>query len=125
MAIPKFLEDIAFVSKLGDNPGTDNGLTTEGFKAVFDKAAMKIQEYINTVIVPALDNATSGNVYSVANVKPDDSGNIPLTAADVKARPDTWTPSAAEVGAVTAEEVTTMIDAAISDALEVVENGTY
>lgn len=99
MAIPKFLEDIAFISKLGDNPGTDNGLSTEGFKSVFDKAALKIQEYINNIIVPAVNSATSGGVYSVADVKPDEKGNVPLSATDVGARPSDWMPTASDVGA--------------------------
>ena len=43
------------------------------------------------------------------------------TASDVGARPDTWMPSASDVGAVTASQVTTMIN----DALGVIENGTY
>ena len=44
-----------------------------------------------------------------------------VTAAQVGARPDTWMPTAAEVGAVTETQVTNMIN----DALGVIENGTY
>ena len=44
-----------------------------------------------------------------------------VTAAQVGARPDTWMPTAAQVGAVTAAEVTTMIN----NALGVIENGYY
>ena len=52
-----------------------------------------------------------GAVATVAGVGPDPTGNIPVTAADVGARPDTWVPTASEVGArpdtwmPTAEEV--------------------
>lgn len=44
-----------------------------------------------------------------------------VTAAQVGARPDTWMPTAAQVGAVTEVQVTTMIN----NALGVIENGTY
>lgn len=40
-----------------------------------------------------------GNVQSVNEVEPDEAGNIELTAANVGARPESWTPTAAEVGA--------------------------
>lgn len=55
MAIPKFLEDLAIISKLGENPGADNGLSTSAFRAKFDEAGLKIQEYMNEVLIPNLD----------------------------------------------------------------------
>ena len=54
MAIDKFDEDLAIISKLGDNPGADNGLSTSAFRAKFDEAGLKIQKFINDVIIPAL-----------------------------------------------------------------------
>ena len=54
MAIPTFTDDIAFISKLGDNPGADNGLTTAEFRALFDAAPLALQNYINNVLVPAI-----------------------------------------------------------------------
>lgn len=42
----------------------------------------------------------AGSVKTVAGVSPDASGNVPLTAASVGARPDTWAPTPAEIGAV-------------------------
>lgn len=59
MGIPKLLEDLAIISKLGDTPGTDNGLSASAFKAKFDEAALKIQEYINNTIVPAIGATAS------------------------------------------------------------------
>ena len=44
-----------------------------------------------------------------------------VTAEQVGARPSDWMPTAEEVGAVTEEQVTAMIN----DALGVIENGTY
>ena len=55
MAIPKFLDDLNIISKLGDDPRVDNGLSTNEFRAIFDKAALLVQAYINTVLLPELD----------------------------------------------------------------------
>jgi len=58
------------------------------------------------VTVTGADGATSfevmngnGAVSSVNGVLPMGDGNVTLTAADVGARPNTWTPTAADVGA--------------------------
>ena len=42
----------------------------------------------------------TGVVSTVAGISPDESGNVSLTAENVGARPNTWTPSASEVGAI-------------------------
>lgn len=55
MALPKLLEDLAFISKLGEYPGSDDNLTTEQFRSRFDAAALRIQEYLNNQLVPGLD----------------------------------------------------------------------
>ena len=44
MKIPEFLDDLNIISKLGDNPGADNGLTAEGLKAKFDEARKAEEE---------------------------------------------------------------------------------
>ena len=43
---------------------------------------------------------TGGDVQTVNGVAPDETGNVQLTAGNVGARPDTWTPSAQDVGAL-------------------------
>lgn len=55
MGITKLTEDVAQVSKLGDYPRTDNGLSTDELKAWFDKAPIIIKEYLNGSLVPELD----------------------------------------------------------------------
>lgn len=55
MAIPKFLEDVQIISKLGDFPRSDDNLSPEQFRAKFDEAAELIKQYINTVLVPSMD----------------------------------------------------------------------
>ena len=59
MAIPKFEDDLRIISKLGDNPGTDNGYTTQEFKEAFDKAPLLIQKFINEVLIPAANASSS------------------------------------------------------------------
>lgn len=55
MAIPKFEADVEIISKLGDFPGKNDGLTNAGFKAKFDEAAVLFKKYINEVLAPELD----------------------------------------------------------------------
>lgn len=59
MAIPRFDEDLAIISKLGDNPGSDNNLTTDAFRAKFDEGPLKIQQYLNEVLIPAAEQSSS------------------------------------------------------------------
>ena len=61
MAIQKFLVDLAIISKLGEYPGSDNGLSTAQFKAKFDEAALRIQEYLNDILIPELDKIVDVN----------------------------------------------------------------
>lgn len=46
----------------------------------------------------------TGAVSTVAGISPDGSGNVSLSAADVGARPNTWTPTASEVGAISSTD---------------------
>lgn len=55
MAIPKFDDDVEIISKLGDYPGTDNGLSAADFKAKFDAAPKLIKSFINDKLIPALN----------------------------------------------------------------------
>ena len=57
MAIPKFNDDLNIISKLGDNPGSDNNLSTDAFRAKFDEAGLKIQKYLNDVLIPEVNQA--------------------------------------------------------------------
>lgn len=57
MAIPKFLEDLNIIARLGNKPSTDDGLSPEGFKSKFDEGVLKIQNYINNVLIPGIENS--------------------------------------------------------------------
>lgn len=65
--IERLLEDLAVITKLSDYPGSQDGLSADQFKAKFDEAALIIQDYLNGVIVPALEG-----------VAPDNIDNLPL-----------------------------------------------
>jgi len=56
MAIPEFEVDMDIIAKLGEYPGSDDGLTSAGFKAKFDLAGKFLKEYINTILLPELNN---------------------------------------------------------------------
>lgn len=55
MKFPEFTDDLSIVSKLGDNPGADNGLTAEGLKAKFDEGPLALQKFINSVLIAKLN----------------------------------------------------------------------
>lgn len=60
MTIEKLTRDLAVISKLSDYPGSQDGLSTNEFKAKFDEAPLAIQEYINEVLLPWIDAYVSG-----------------------------------------------------------------
>lgn len=55
MKFPEFTDDLSIVSKLGDNPGADNGLTAEGLKAKFDEGPLALQRFLNSVLIVKLN----------------------------------------------------------------------
>jgi hypothetical protein len=61
--VPHFDDDIAYISKLGDNPNTDNGLNSQQLKMVFDAAPLSIQKFINDYIVPALNSEVDATAF--------------------------------------------------------------
>lgn len=70
MAIPKFMEDLNIISKIGDRPGSDSGLSTPQFKAKFDEGILKIQKYLNEKLIPGIEGAVNeeGLLAQVNNV---------------------------------------------------------
>lgn len=67
MAIKKLEQDLAVLSKLSDYPGSQDGLSTDEFKAKFDEAPLAIQDYINEVLVPAVNAFSPGGSDSIAD----------------------------------------------------------
>lgn len=54
MAIQKFDADLNIISKMSDYPSVD-GLGTDAFKRLFDLGPNLLKEYINDILIPALD----------------------------------------------------------------------
>lgn len=82
MAIPEFKVDMDIISKLGEYPGADDGLTPDGFKKKFDLAGKYIQEYINTILLPNLNQIV--DVESLLNGILDPTLTQPDKAARAK-----------------------------------------
>lgn len=59
MAIPKFIDDLNIIAKLGDRPSADNNLSSDAFKRKFDEGILIIQNYINNVLIPGIENSVS------------------------------------------------------------------
>lgn len=55
MAIPMMEEDVEVISKLGDTPGSDDGLTAQQLKGRFDLAGVRIKNFINNTLIPHLN----------------------------------------------------------------------
>ena len=53
MAIAAFSEDMDIIAKLSDTPNEE--LSSAELKAKFDEGGNKLKEYINTVLVPAIN----------------------------------------------------------------------
>ena len=117
MKIPKFLDDLSVISKLGDNPGADNGLTAEGLKAKFDEAGLKLQTFLNETLIEKINSLFSldapphegMNMTGPINMNknklggladPAENGDaVNLKFANENYRAADWMPSASDVGA--------------------------
>jgi hypothetical protein len=86
MALPKLLEDLAFISKLGDYPSSDDNLTPEQFKNRFDMAALRIQEYLNNQLIPGIDQTV--DFQALLNGSLDTTLSLSNKAANAKATGD-------------------------------------
>lgn len=55
MALPKMTDDLNIIQKLSDLPNSEDGLTAQQLKAKFDEAALAIQAYLNSKLIPDLE----------------------------------------------------------------------
>jgi hypothetical protein len=55
MAIGQFSENLNIIAGLGNNPNSDNNLSDEELKAKFDEAALLIQRFLNSTLIPAFN----------------------------------------------------------------------
>jgi hypothetical protein len=56
MSLTKLTKDIAYHQKQVDEPNDVGGLTADGLKAIFDKAALDIKDFLNGNLIDELDN---------------------------------------------------------------------
>ena len=68
MAFTPFSEDMDIISKLADNPNSDDGMTPTQLKAEFDKAGKKIKTYINdTLLLEAVEKPAAEGLMKFAD----------------------------------------------------------
>lgn len=60
MALDRLTEDMNFVRNMGDDPKRDDGLSTQEFKSIFDKAGLLIQDFINNKLIPYIEKHNVG-----------------------------------------------------------------
>ena len=60
MAMERFDDDLNIIAGLGDDPKRDDGLSTQGFKSIFDKAGLLIQDFINNKLIPYIEKQNVG-----------------------------------------------------------------
>lgn len=53
--LEKLLQSVEIIQALGDNPNTDDGLSSEELKMKFDEAARIIKSYLNDILVPYIN----------------------------------------------------------------------
>ena len=100
MAIATFNEDVEIISQLSDYPNDDDGLEPDELKAKFDLGSVLIKEYINGVLIPAIEAAVEaaargitfegisgtdiqdGTVYS--NKLSSESGNEAVASGNIR-----------------------------------------
>lgn len=66
----QFEEDMDIIQKLGDNPGSDNNLSSDELKSEFDKGGNLLKTFINSTveklnaIIDFLNNSSGGSVFA-------------------------------------------------------------
>lgn len=76
--------DVELVSKLGDQPNQDDGLTAEELKGVFDKGPKLLKEYMNGTLVPALNKLLTSPVMYVTMTTADGVTSADQTFAQLR-----------------------------------------
>ena len=90
MALKKLLADLSIISKLGNNPGVDNGLSEEQIKAKFDEAANIIKDYINNYLLLQIEKTVDvesllSDILDVTLSKVDKAANAAATGEAIRA----------------------------------------
>lgn len=72
MAIQPFNKNVSIHQSLGNEPNTENNMSADEVKKLFDLPAEEIVKYINEVIVPCIEGLTPGMslTFSISATKP-------------------------------------------------------
>ena len=89
MALKELLADLSIISKLGTNPGIDDGLSEEQLKAKFDESANLIKDYINNYLIVELGKivdveALLSDILDVTLSKVDKAANAAATGDAIR-----------------------------------------
>lgn len=89
MAIKPLEADVEIISKLGTNPGIDDGLSEEQLKAKFDAAAKIIKDYLNNYLILQIDSvvdvdALLKNILDTTLSKDDKAANAAATGEAIR-----------------------------------------
>ena len=89
MAIKPLEADVEIISKLGTNPGVDDGLSEEQLKAKFDAAAKIIKDYLNNYLIHQIDSvvdvdALLKNILDTTLSKSDKAANAAATGEAIR-----------------------------------------
>lgn len=84
MAFHTMTADVAHISKLGDQPNTDNNLTAAELKARFDQAAVELKAFINSLVAQLNDRTVSAQLR-LSPVAGLESGTVQEAIAELSA----------------------------------------
>lgn len=89
MALKKLLADLSIISKLGTNPGIDDGLSEEQLKAKFDEAANIIKDYLNNYLILEIEKTVDvetllSGILDVTLSKVDKAANAAATGEAIR-----------------------------------------
>ena len=57
MELTAFTKDLYIISKLGDNPNSDNNLSAQELKEKFDESGNLLKTYIHDTLIPEIVEA--------------------------------------------------------------------
>ena len=61
-------EDLNIIQQLDTLPNAEGGLTAEALKKKFDESGLIIQEFINEVIIPAINNGKKATEEGIDSI---------------------------------------------------------
>lgn len=105
MALEIMKDNVQIIQSLSDYPNQEEGLTAQEMKEKFDEASVKLQNYINNSVVPAVNDKLSASEMSgaVANAVEQALGSI--TPAKIGAAPADHVTDKSNPHGVTAAQV--------------------